>query len=91
MRVCGPVAPALPYLAVSAQESISEQALEAPGLDERCEALENAGFGRWRSAGHFAELHGGGAEVFGTEDIGDAFHVLVVTDKAPGSQLPVSR
>ena len=48
----------------------AEQALEAAGLEKRGEALEHERFGRW-CVGHFAEFRGGGAEVFGAEDIGD--------------------
>jgi hypothetical protein len=74
---------------VCGQESISEEALEAAGLEERREALEDAGLGGWRVAGHFAELHGGGAQVFRAQDIGDAFDVVVVADEAPGQAIAV--
>jgi hypothetical protein len=69
--------------------SSAEDALEAAGLEERRKASEHAGLGGRRRAGHFAQFHGGGAQVFRAQEIGDAFDVVVVADEAPGQAIAV--
>ena len=51
----------------------AEEAIEEAGREERRVALDDGRLGGRRVAGHFAEFHGGGAEILRARHQGTAF------------------